>query len=304
MLENLLVVCGQVATLFLMMGVGFVLVKLGWLNSQGMSQMSTILLYVVAPCIFVESFQQDGLPSLGVLGTAVVAMGVYYLLFMPLTAMLFRKTQRQTGSVLRFGMLYGNSSFMGLPLLLLVLGSDALIFGVISFVLFSIAQWTQGAIIMGGGFSLKKSLLNPAVIGLLLGLPLLLFHWRLPAVVNTAVSFMADLNTPLAMVIIGGQIAGTDLVATFTQRRLYLASAVKLILIPGLLMLALLPLRLDPLLYCTCVILAATPVAGATGIFAQRFGQDTATAAQLITLSTILSIITLPIFAVLAQMVA
>jgi len=304
MLENLLVVCGQVATLFLMMGVGFALVKLDWLNSQGMSQMSTLLLYVVAPCIFVESFQQDGLPSLGVLATGVVAMGVYYLLFIPLTAVLFRKTQRQTGSVLRFGMLYGNSSFMGLPLLLLVLGPDAIIFGVISFVLFSITQWTQGVIIMGGGFSLKKSLLNPAVIGLLMGLPLLLFHWRLPTVVNTAVSFMADLNSPLAMVIIGGQIAQADFATTFTQRRLYLASAVKLILIPGVLMLALLPLRLDPLLYCTSVILAATPVAGATSIFAQRFGQDTATAAQLITLSTILSIITLPVFAVLAQMVA
>jgi predicted permease len=304
MLENLLVVCGQVATLFLMMGVGFVLVKVGWLNTQGMSQMSTILLYVVAPCIFIKSFQQEGLPGLDVLGTAVLAMGVYYLIFMPLTALLFRKTERRTGSVLRFGTLYSNSAFMGLPLLQLVLGPDAIIFGVISFVLFGIAQWTQGAIIMGGGFSLKKSFLNPAVIGLLMGLPLLLFHWRLPTVVNTAVSFMADLNSPLAMIIIGGQIAQADLTASFTQRRLYTASAIKLIAVPGLLMLILLPLRLDPVLYCTMVILTATPVAGATSIFAQRFDQDTATAAQYITLSTLLSIITLPVFAVLAQMVA
>lgn len=303
MLENLLVVCGQVATLFLMMGVGFVLVKLGWLNSVGMGQMSTILLYVVAPCIFLKSFQQDGLPSLSVLGTAVLAMGVYYLVFMPFTALFFRKTERRTGSVLRFGLLYSNSSFMGLPLILMVLGEDAVIFAVISFVLFSIAQWTQGAIIMDGGFSLKKSILNPAVIGLLLGLPLLIFQWKLPTVVNTAVFFMADLNSPMAMIIIGGQIAMADLAATFTQKRLYLASAVKLIVIPGLLMLVLLPLGLDPLLYCTMVILTATPVAGATSIFAQRFDRDTATAAQFITLSTILSIITLPIFAVLAQMV-
>lgn len=115
---------------------------------------------------------------------------------------------------------------------------------------------------------------------------------------------MADLNSPLAMIVIGGQIAGADLAATFTQRRLYAASAIKLVAIPAALMLVLLPLRLDPMLYCATVILTATPAAGATGIFAQRFGQDTTTAAQYITLSTLLSIITLPIFAVLAQMVA
>ncbi len=304
MLENLLVVCGQVATLFLMMGVGFILAKRGWLDPHGMSQMSTVLLYVVAPCIFLKSFQQPGLPPLGVLGMAALSVVVYYAVFIPITSMLFRKTERPTGAVLRFGTLYSNSAFMGLPLLQMVLGPESVIFGVIYFVFMSLTQWTQGAVMMGGKLSLKRGLINPAMVGLLLGLPLLLFHWRLPTVVNTAVFFMADLNSPLAMIVIGGQIAGADLAATFTQRRLYAASAIKLVAIPAALMLVLLPLRLDPMLYCATVILTATPAAGATGIFAQRFGQDTTTAAQYITLSTLLSIITLPIFAVLAQMVA
>ena len=302
MLESLLTVAGQVVTLFLMMAVGFALVQFGMLTEVGLSQMSTLLLYVVAPCILLRSFQQDGLPSLAVLGVGAVALGSYYLIFMPLSTLLFRRSTPKEGSILRFGAVYGNASFMGLPLLAVVLGPDALIFGVISFVVFSIAQWTHGVCAMGGTFSPRKIILNPAVIGLLLGLPLLLFQWRLPVVLSSAVSFIADLNTPLAMVVIGGQMAGANLVATFTQPKLYLVAALKLVAIPALVMLLLLPFSLSPLLYCTCVVLAATPTAGITGIFAQKFGQDTALAAQLITLSTLLCVVTLPVFAVLSQL--
>lgn len=304
MLESLLSVAGQVVTLFLMMAVGFALVQFGMLTEVGLSQMSTLLLYVVAPCILLRSFQQDGLPSLAVLGVGAVALGSYYLIFMPLSALLFRKAAPETGAALRFGTVYGNTAFMGLPLLAVVLGPEALIFGVISLVVFSIAQWTHGVAAMGGAFTPSKILLNPAVIGLLLGLPLLLFHWKLPTMVNSAVSFVADLNTPLAMVVIGGQMAGANLVATFTQPRLYLAAALKLLVIPALVAVMLLPFGLTPLLYCTCVVLAATPTAGTTGIFAQKFGRDTATAAQLITLTTLLSILTLPIFAVASRALA
>ncbi len=301
MLESLVTVAGQVVTLFLMMAVGFVLVKIGALNKVGLSQMSTLLLYVVAPCIVVDAFQQDNLPPLSLLAVAVLAIGSYYVIIMPLSALLFRRQPEGTGIVLRFGTAYGNTGFMGLPLLLVLLGPDALIYGAISVVLFNTCQWTHGAVAMGGSFSVKKAILNPGVIGLLLGLPFLLLPVRLPGMVGSAVSFMANLNTPLAMVVIGGQMAGANLIATFTQPKLYLVSALKLLVIPALVAVMLLPFGLDPLLYCTCVVLAATPSAGVTGIFAQKFGRDTASAAQLITLSTLLSILTLPIFAVLSQ---
>jgi predicted permease len=77
-----------------------------------------------------------------------------------------------------------------------------------------------------------------------------------------------------------------DLKTTLRQYTLYASAAVKLLLIPAVTALALLPLGLDPMLYGVCVLLAATPTAGATSIFAQKFERDTATAAQLVTLST------------------
>ena len=116
--------------------------------------------------------------------------------------------------------------------------------------------------------------------------------------------FMGSMNTPLAMVIIGGQMARSDILAVIKKPKLYLTAAIKLIFVPALTVFLLLPLKLSPLSYCACVVLSACPTAGITSMFAQMFKRDEATAAQMVTLSTLLSIITLPIFAVIARQIS
>ena len=118
---------------------------------------------------------------------------------------------------------------------------------------------------------------------------------------GASLSFLSDLNTPLAMVVIGTQLAEADLPSTFRHPRNYLVSFLRLALFPTLTALLLLPLRSSSGLYCALVLLSATPGAGTTSLFAQQFGRDTAPAAESITLSTLLSILTLPLFAVLAR---
>lgn len=307
MLENLLVVTAQVVTLFLMMGVGFALFKLGRLTKDGIGQMSHILLYVVTPCIVVKSLQTGYdaamLHNLA-LGTGIIVASYVAcaLLVMPF----FRKKNLDERAPLQFGSMYSNCSFMGLPLVQAVLGDQALIYAVLAMVAFNVSIWIHGVILMGGkeAASVKKALLNPGVLGLLVGLPLFLMKIRLPSMVGNALGFFSNLNTPMAMLVIGGQMAQADFASTFRKPALYAASALKLLVIPALFTLLLIPLHPDPLMYVTLVILSAAPTAGTTGIFAQRFGRDTATAAQLITLSTLLSILTLPLFAVAAQALA
>ena len=117
-------------------------------------------------------------------------------------------------------------------------------------------------------------------------------------------SHLGNLNTPLPMLIIGGQMAHTDLRLVFRGKKLYAASAVKLIGLPVLTALALLPFRLDPVIFTALVILSGCPTAGVTSLFSQNLGKDTGVAARQITLSTLLCIITLPLTAVLAQFLA
>ena len=146
--------------------------------------------------------------------------------------------------------------------------------------------------------------LNPGVLGLVGGMALFFTGWRLPGPVDDAVGYLGSLNTPLAMVVIGGQMAQADLPAVFSVKKLYLVSAVKLLGIPLLTGLALLPFHIDPMIYVAAVILAGCPTAGATSLFAQSMGKDADLAARQVTLSTLLCLATLPLAAVLAQILA
>jgi hypothetical protein len=109
------------------------------------------------------------------------------------------------------------------------------------------------------------------------------------------------MNTPLAMTIIGAQLSRADILRTFRDPKLYKAAALKQIGMPLLTAAVLYPLHLDPTFYIAAVILAGAPVAGFTSIFAERYDRDVGRAAQLVSLSTLLSVLTLPAVAVLAE---
>lgn len=297
-------VLGQVTTLFLLMGIGFFLGKTGRLSLVGTGEMSFLLMYIVTPCIIVGSFQTDWEgDTLRTLAVGTAALAVCYGVYILISLLLFRDKPADLQAPLRFGCIYGNTGFMGLPLVRAVLGEEALIFAVVSMVVFNVLCWTHGVILMGGrgAFSPKKIVLNPGVIAVAIGLPLFLLRLRLPGPLYNAVGFVGDLNTPLAMVVIGAQMSRADLLSTFREKELYAASAVKLLLMPAVTALLLLRLHLDPLFYSATVILAAAPTAGITSMFAERFGRDSARAAQLVSLSTLLSILTLPVVGVAAQ---
>ena len=307
MVDYLLMVSSQVGTMFLMMAAGFALAKRGLITQAALPQLTNLLLTAVLPCMLVDSMQIERTPALlGAMGYGALLVAGLYVLYCLLSIPLFRRQNPATGKALRFGTLYGNVGFMGLPLIQLVLGEQAMVYGVINLMVFNAFNWSQGVVLMGGRrqVSLKQAVLNPGIIGTIIALALFLCGVTLPSMVGNAVSFLGSMNTPLAMVIIGAQMASADLGATFRNPRLYLAALIRLVGFPLLAAVLLLPLRLDPVMYAVLVILAATPTAGYTSMFAQRYHRDTATAAQLVSLTTLLCILTLPCFAVLAALLS
>lgn len=305
MLSDLLTVISQVVTLFLMMAVGFVFVKLGWFSKETSAQCTKLILYAVGTSIIITKLQIDATAQVvETMLKAALGMALTYVVMIPLSQLLFRKEPQDTRVVRRFGITYANNSFMGLPLLAGVLGDDALLFGVISMLVFFTFQWTHGVLIFGGKLSLKKAVLNPGIIAILIGLFLFIAGIRLPAPVFKAMDFMGNLNTPLAMVIIGGQMARSDILEVLKKPKLYLTAAIKLVFVPLITIFLLMPLDLEPMAYCACVVLSACPTAGVTSMFAQIYQRDEETAARMVTLSTLLCIITLPVFAVIARQIS
>ena len=307
MVEYLLMVSSQVGTMFLMMAAGFALAKRRLLTQAAIPQMTNLLLTVVLPCMLVDSMQIERTPALlGSMGYTSLLVAGLYVLYCLLSIPLFRRQNSATGKALRFGTLYGNVGFMGLPLIQLVLGEQAMVYGVINLIVFNLFNWSQGVVLMGGRrqVSLKQAVLNPGILGTVVALVLFLCGITLPSMVGSAVSFLGSMNTPLAMVIIGAQMASADWRSVFRSPAILLACGLKLVAMPLLTALILYPLHPEPDLYCTLVLLAGVPTASITAMFAQRYGQDVSTSAQLVTVSTLLSILTLPCCGVLAALLS
>lgn len=308
MLNDVMVVGGSVLTLLLMMAVGFVLGKLKILHGEALSQISRVLMCVVSPMLTVNTFLNetpDADTVRGLLISAGVLVGVYALQG-ALVPLLFRRVPDEQRGVSRFAAIYGNVGFMGVPLIQSVLGTPGMVTTVVSLAVFNVGIWTHGAWLIGGkrGVSVKKMLLNPGVISFAIAMLLFFFRADLPGPVRAAVGHISGLNTGLAMVVIGAQMAAVDLRSVITDRRLYAVSAVKLLGLPALVMLVLLPFGLDPVIYTAVVILAACPTAGATSLLCQMAGKDTSLGARLVTLTTILSVVTLPLAAFAAGLLA
>lgn len=177
-------------------------------------------------------------------------------------------------------------------------------YGSFFIVVFNIFCWTYGFRMMSGGqkMSLKVLLLNPGIIGLVFGLPIYFLDLHLPAVLSEPVGFLAALNTPLAMLVVGSYIAKVELHSFISDLAVYKSAALRLLLAPGIFLGLLLLIRPEPNLFVTSVIQAACPAAANTVLFSVQYKRDSALASKTVAVSTVLSIITIPLLTILAQM--
>lgn len=305
MLMLFLTVLKQVVALFVMMGVGFVASRMGKIDKTGTTQMTFLLLYVITPCVILNSMLVEKTDEIL---SALFTTGIWSLLILTalafLSAPLFRRRPAPQRAVLRLGSIHGNVGFMGLPLIQMILGNQAVIYLAANLAAQNLLVWTHGVSLMSGKMSPKNAILNPAVPSFLVGLALLLTGLRPPEIVGTIIDFFAGMNTPLAMLIIGVQMSNAKIGQLFSRPELFSVSALKLLVVPILAMVVLHLFDIPYLVYCTIVIALATPAAGYISIFAQNFGGAEEDAAQLVVLTTLLSILTLPLIATAVQYLA
>ena len=179
--EYFVLVAAQVGTLFLLMAVGYTLARLGRFGHETQAQATTLLLYVVTPCLIVDTLQLSPSPELmRSMGQCLALTLALTLGFALLMGLFFRRQEPDTRAVLRFGAAYGNVGFMGLPLIQGVLGEAGLIFAIVGQVVFNLLGWSHGVLAMGdrGRFSPRKMVLNPGILGSAVGLALFLLGYE------------------------------------------------------------------------------------------------------------------------------
>lgn len=306
--DNALIVVNQVFILFLLIGVGYLLRKLKLIDENGIRQMTNMLLMIITPCIIIRSFQTPFDASLlGGMGIAAGFAVLSHVIGALVARPFFRRQPDPRRKVLEFSVVFTNCGFMCIPLLAAVLGEKGVFYGSIYITVFNVAQWTYGVLLMTGSrknVSLFKSLVNPGTVTVLIAIPIFIFSIRLPEAISVVVGYLADTNTPLAMIVIGAQMAVVSLKNIAGDRPLLLATGLRLLVVPAIVMVILSLLPLDRVLVLSCLIPAAAPTAAAAGLFSTRFRQDTALAAQMIGLTTLLSIVTIPLMILLSDLLA
>lgn len=304
MVTSILTVVLKVAELFLMIGVGVICVKTGMITRRGVSQLTSLLLYIVAPSLIVSSLATDeSAISLDKLALSAGLAILAHVLGIVLSWLFFRHEPESRRRVFRFAMVYSNTGFMGMPLVQAVVGEEGVIYASIFIAVFNVFAWTHGYGLMSGGerSDIKKILLNPGIIGLVIGLPLFFLRCPLPELLAVPVDSFAALNTPLAMVVIGCNIARVPLRDFVSDKKIFWLSALRLILVPAVFFAVSILFQPEAVLLTTCVIQASAPVAANTVLFATQFGADDRLAARIVAVTTLLSIVTMPLFVLVAQ---
>ena len=319
----------QVAILFLMMVPGIILKKKGLVPDNFGRGLSGLVLYAAQPALvflaYLQPYDPKTLAGIGwvflfsILAHAVFALGAF---------LFFRRVKPDKRKVLRMVTIFSNAAFMGIPLIGAIMDQTALLYATIYNITFNLVLWSLGVYICthdrdenGDGVQTEEerriirrrtlhtaafALVHPVTVAAFLGL---LFFFLpiegvIPTLLTDAFEMLKVTVAPLSMIVIGLRLASTDFKGLLRDKQMYVFILLRHLLLPGIILLL---LRLGNLLFPSInetvmqvvLILAAAPAASSATMFAERYECDAAYAGKLVTVSTALSILSMPLLLIL-----
>lgn len=293
----------QVVVIFLLMLFGAVIRRLGFLRAQSINDLTNVILYFLSPIVIIRAFEQPfSRGRFYQLLILIVAVFLTYFVSILLAKLLFHRVPDQNiRRIATYGSVYSNNGFMGIPLAQGLFGSVGVFYAVASMIGFNVMSWTQGIGIFQGqprrhwAEHLKKILLNPNIIAIICGLVMFLSSYHLPTLLENFIGYTSPAFTPLSMIVIGSNLANLNLRDVRLPKALWVSLVVRNLVFPILGALILLAMGVSGVPMMTTVILSACPVAGLVVLFTLQTGGDARPATILMSVSTILSLVTIPI---------
>lgn len=290
---------------------GFLLVKTKMVKTQAVSAFSVVLMYVLQPCLTIHSFQKITFtPTLAVnmlicFSIALIAMGT----FLGLLFFLLRKKQEDvTYRVATVASVFGNASFIGIPILEAVVPecTEAAAYSIVFFLAMSALGWTVASAVITRDkkyISVKKILFNPATLSLiaavLLGLIDVFWVWKIPEPFAGMFEILAGMSTPLCMIIMGFRLATADAKKLFLTWQHYAVIGIKQVVFPLVVFAVLLLLPIDGNLKICIFVMSCCPVAAVVQSYAEMIGEGQESAADMVLLSSVSCILTIPLLTLL-----
>ena len=306
-LENLITAATNVGVLYIIVAVGYLCDKLGVYTEETARKTVNFLLYFVASCTLINSFIKiEATPdTVGKFFTAFGLSVATHVIAILINMFTFRNKSDERSAVYKFASIYGNVAFMALPLAQAVLGDEGVLYCAGGAVVFNLFTFTHGVKLMskeGTKLSVKKILINPGVIATVIGLPIFLIGFDVPYIIARPVEMLADLNTPVAMLVFGTYLSRTDLKTMVLDKKIYAVAAMKLVVLPLICMGVYYLFGLRGTLLTAVIITASVPSANNTFMFSSLYGRDAATASKTVALVSFMSILTMPVIIAITQL--
>lgn len=301
-MEVSLLLMQQIAQLFIVLLMGYVVVKAGLLKASDSKVLSVVFVYLVMPCVVLNAFQIDDTPQIrtGLLYSMGIAVGMH-VVFLALDAA-FHK-QLKMDAVERVNVIYSNAAALVIPLVQALLGSKYVVYSCAFVIVQLILLWTHASACLQGNTKLewKKILTNINLIAIVVGALLYLLHIALPTPIVSTLSSVGNMIGPMGMLLAGMSIAEVPLKKVFCTVRNYLPVAFRLIVVPIIVLLLLRVFHASDwiadgkAILMTVYLSAITPSCATVTSMAQLYNRDAAHSSALYVLSTLLSIITMPL---------
>ena len=292
--------------LFLYMLCGVIISKIGILREDNRQPVVRLLMDVAMPMMVLSAFNKP--TSLDEIKASLLVMLIALLGCVVsglLGRIIWRGQPENKRKVLMYGSMFSNAGNAGLPILSLVFGETGVFYGSMYLIPPRILQWTVGLgffVKPKKGSWIKNVALNPMVVTIYIGVILMATGWQIPGVFGSAIANLGSMTGPLSMILIGATLAHMDW-KKLLDRSVLLISFLRLIAFPLLFALLLAVLRTDPETMTICVILLAMPVASNTAAMAERYGGDHVFASACVSVSTLLSVLTVPVITWLIQLI-
>lgn len=301
----------QIVIMFILMGIGFLCRSTNLMHDQTNKELTKILLYVVSPCIIINSFLQPVTTTLlkgflfGLIATTVVfSLSIIVAKFI-FSLSVFKKNPEV--QAMKFAATYSNGGFMGIPLVQAMMGKAGTFFSVPYLVIYNIFLWSHGVGIFEKGEpriisdQIRTILFNPNIIATIIGFIIFVIGIPMPDIITTPISDIVAVNTPLSMIVIGANLGGLskDMVK---DKNIWFICLLRNIVFPLMIIFALRLIPMTDTAYLAIVIMASCPIAGLIVMLSLMNNQPLEFPSQSLCLSTLLSVLTLPMVIVIASM--
>ncbi|HIY21277.1 MAG TPA: AEC family transporter [Candidatus Flavonifractor merdigallinarum] len=195
-------------------------------------------------------------------------------------------------------LIYSNCGFVGIPLALGILGDEGVFYMSVFVAMSNLLIWTHGVFAMSGRTDRRfviRSLTSPTILAIVAGMVFFAFQWRLPNVIEEPLEMFAAVNTPLAMMVAGVNIARENRKSMLMHKRLYLMCAVKLLVIPLVFLAVMQVIPVSDMIRRVAVLCIACPTGVTSTLLAMRYEKNAAYGTDIFAMTTLCSVVTLPL---------